>query len=122
LSIGIDEGVNLSSNIAGDLQPTNQMAWNWTSGYKFLLLEGRYTPETSNRMIPLVYHIGFSENRKDLEFEIPPSNEIRFAVEINELFKDPSPIDFHSYPEILFNEEQAAMVAENYGHSFVTVD
>ena len=122
LSIGIDEEANLSSHIAGDLLPTNQMAWNWTSGYKFILLEGRYTPETSDKMIPLIYHIGFSENRRDLEFEITGSNEVRFAVEINELFENPSLIDFHTYPEILFNETQAAMMAANYGNSFITLN
>lgn len=122
MSIGIDEEANLSTRIAGDLDPTGQMAWNWTAGYKFVLLEGLYRPESSNRSVPLVFHIGFSENRKDLEFPTNSSGQISLAVEINELFTSPNPIDFHKKSEILFNETDAAMLAENYGEGFLSLD
>ena len=120
-SIGIDEEANLGTLIAGDLDPTNQMAWNWTAGYKFLLLEGKYMPDTSNRIIPLIYHIGFNENRRDLAFKVDPSNDIRMTVDIIEMFRNPTNIDFHKYPQVLFNETDASMVAKNYSEAFITI-
>ena len=121
LSVGIDEEANLGTLISGDLDPTNQMAWNWTAGYKFLLLEGKYMPETSDKIIPLIYHIGFSENRRDLTFDLDPSNDIRLRIDINELFQNPSIIDFNQNPEVLFNKADANTVAENYGKSFIVI-
>ena len=121
LSIGIDSVANNSAVPRGDLDPTNPMAWNWTTGYKFILLEGKYNPG-AGRSIPLVYHIGFSENRKELSFVVPSSGHIHLKVEINKLFTQPNPIDFHIHPEILFNQEHAAMLAANYAQGFVELE
>jgi len=122
LSVGIDEEANLGTIIAGDLDPTNQMAWNWTAGYKFLLLEGKYMPESSGKTIPLVYHIGFSENRRDLTFDLAASNDIQLRIDINELFQNPSIVDFNKFAEVLFNKTDANIVAENYGKSFIVIN
>ena len=119
ISIGIDEEANLSIKNPGDLDPTNQMAWNWTSGYKFLLLEGLYSPESSENEIPIVFHIGFSENKKDLEFDLISKDEIQFVIEINELFKNPNNINFNELPRVLFNKEHSALIASNYFYSFI---
>jgi len=119
ISIGIDEEANLSTKNPGDLDPTNQMAWNWTSGYKFLLFEGLYTPESSENDIPIVFHIGFSENNKDLVFDITSKDEIQFDIEITELFKNPNIIDFKELPKVLFNKEHSALIATNYFNSFI---
>jgi hypothetical protein len=122
ISIGIDEKSNLSINRRGDLDPTNQMAWNWTSGYKFLLFEGLYSPESSDNVIPIVFHIGFSVNKKDLEFDISTKEEIQFVIDINELFKTPNNIDFNKLPKVLFNKEHAALLASNYADSFIKLE
>ena len=119
ISIGVDDEGNFSKGYPGDLDPTNQMAWNWTQGYKFLLLEGLYTPESSDQQVPLIFHIGFSENVKDLQFELASSNNFQFAIEINELFKNPEVIDFHTYPRILFNPAHSSMISQNYANSFI---
>ena len=119
ISIGIDEEANRSIKNPGDLDPTNQMAWNWTSGYKFLLLEGLYSPECSENEIPIVFHIGFSENKKDLEFDLTSKDEIQFVIEINELFKNPNNINFNELPRVLFNKEHSALIASNYLYSFI---
>jgi len=117
----VDEEANFSKGYPGDLDPTNQMAWNWTQGYKFLLFEGLYTPESSDQQVPLVFHIGFSENKKDLKFEFDSSNNIQFALEIDELFKNPVVIDFHTYPRILFNQAHASMISQNYANAFIRI-
>jgi len=122
ISIGIDEEANVSIKNPGDLDPTNQMAWNWTSGYKFLLFEGLYYPESSEYEIPIVFHIGFSENKKDLVFDITSKNEIQFNIEITELFKNPNNIDFNELPKVLFNKEYSALIASNYFNSFIKLE
>jgi len=122
ISIGIDEEANLSIKNPGDLDPTNQMAWNWTSGYKFLLFEGLYSPENSENVIPLVFHIGFSENQKELEFDKTSKDEIQFIIEITELFKNPNNIDFNELPKVLFNKEHSALIASNYFNSFIKLE
>ena len=122
LSIGIDEEANLSTKPIGDLSPTNQMAWNWTAGYKFLLLEGLYSPENSENEIPIVFHIGFSENKRDLVFDITSKDEIQFNIEITELFKNPNNIDFNNLPKVLFNREHSALIASNYFNSFIKLE
>ena len=122
ISIGIDEEANLSTKNPGDLDPTNQMAWNWTAGYKFLLFEGLYSPESSENDIPIVFHIGFSENKKDLVFDMTSKNEIQFDIEIAELFKNPNNIDFNKLPKVLFNKEHSALIASNYFNSFIKLD
>jgi hypothetical protein len=121
ISIGVDEEGNFSKGYSGDLDPTNQMAWNWTQGYKFLLFEGLYTPESIDQQIPLVYHVGFSENKKDLEFEIDSYSEVQFTIEIDELFNNPQLIDFHTYPRILFNRTHSSVLSQNYANSFIQV-
>ena len=95
------------------------MAWNWTSGYKFLLFEGLYSPESSDNVIPIIFHIGFSENQKELEFDITSKDEIQFNIEITELFKNPNHIDFNKLPKVLFNKEHSALIASNYFNSFI---
>ncbi len=122
ISVGIDEEANLSIKNPGDLDPTNQMAWNWTSGYKFLLVEGLYSPENSENEIPIVFHIGFSENTKDLEFDISNKDKIQFIIEINELFKNPNNVDFNKLPKVLFNKEHSALIASNYAESFIKLE
>jgi hypothetical protein len=67
-SIGIDDAANSSIVSVGDLDPNSRMAWNWEVGYKFVLFEGALTD--GDTMRPLVYHVGFSENRKTLRFEL----------------------------------------------------
>lgn len=119
LSIGIDSAANLSADRRGDLDPTNPMAWSWTDGYKFLLLEGKYMP-VQGSSIPLVYHPGFSENRKVLAFDLAGAPVVEFKVDVNALFTSPNPIDFHTHPEILFNAEHTALLAANYAEGFIS--
>lgn len=84
LAWGIDAVKNTSLDNLGDLDPANEMAWNWNTGYKFLLLEGRLQP--SER--PMVYHIGFDHNFKELSFDLPENvslqdlNQARFDFEV----------------------------------------
>ena len=65
-AIGVDAAANESIVFKSDLDPNGRMAWNWESGYKFVLFEGRL--QVDDVQIPLVYHVGFDENYTQLSF------------------------------------------------------
>jgi hypothetical protein len=118
LSIGLDQEANGSLESVGDLDPNGRMAWSWEVGYKFVLVEGSLLDDGENR--PLVYHVGFSENRKILEFDVPeseqtwPLEEIVFRVDLMELFTGTKTIDMHALPTVKFDQADAELLANNY--------
>ncbi len=122
-AIGVDPVRNLSIESLRDLNPNNQMAWNWDVGYKFVLLEGTFYSQTDVTPIPLVYHVGYSENYKELSFglndgERSPNAQsnttLTFEIEVMEMFRNPRDIDFNVLPSIKFDEGEAKMFADNY--------
>lgn len=66
--VGIDKERNLSTDQVGDLDPSNDMVWNWKTGYKFLVLEGEWEYDTSERR-GLVMHIGNNDPETELNFK-----------------------------------------------------
>ena len=52
----------------GDLGPDGPMAWSCDVGYKFVLFEGALL--VGDIQYPLVYHVGFDENYKQVSFEV----------------------------------------------------
>ena len=67
-AIGVDQAANSSSAFLGkgDLVQGTGMDWNWTDGWKFLLLEGRFKDVSANTKGDLVYHIGFNNNYRSV--------------------------------------------------------
>ncbi|MEO9484669.1 MAG: MbnP family protein [Ekhidna sp.] len=121
--IGVDEVSNKSIDHVGDLDPTNDMVWNWNVGYKFLLLEGNYFPSESNETIGLVYHIGFDENTRRLEYEIKEkSPSYSFRLNVNSLFDSQHQIDFNELSNITFSKADARKVADNYSDGFIQME
>lgn len=121
LAIGIDSAANYSTDHTGDLDPNNDMAWNWNTGYKFVLLEGTYTSDTASG--GLVYHIGTDANYTPLVYALSglsvKANQnglpaITIHVDIAEFFKNPNTIDIdNGYNEIQMGGK-AAEIAENW--------
>ena len=66
-AVGVDNASNTSIDKVGDLDPANEMAWSWKTGYKFFLLEGSYRSDTT-RNGTVVYHIGGDANYRVLTF------------------------------------------------------
>ena len=97
LSIGLDQKANASIAPAGDLDPNGRMAWNWEVGYKFVLFEGSLLIDGELR--PLVYHFGFSENRRTLQFDLPEPTLVwspeglAFRVDLMTLFAGNQTVD-----------------------------
>lgn len=118
-SIGIDDAANSSIASVGDLDPNSRMAWNWEVGYKFVLFEGALLD--GDTVQPLVYHVGFSENRKILRFDLPESfapgspEPLSFTVDVMALFTGKVTIDMAALPNVKFDRADARSIAENYG-------
>ena len=118
-SIGVDEVANGSILSIGDLDPNSRMAWTWEVGYKFLLFEGALIDGDTIR--PLVYHVGFSENRKTLLFnqpeEVAPdsSDALLFTVDVLALFTGKNTVDMVALPNVKFDRDDARLLAGNYG-------
>jgi hypothetical protein len=118
-SIGVDSAKNKSIDNIGDLDPNSQMAWNWNVGYKFVVMEGNYYKQRDGKPTPLVFHIGFSENYRQLTFKIDPlyasSNKpIDFDVNISAMFGMPNQINFDTLSSVTFNRSKAQFVAGNF--------
>lgn len=118
-SIGVDEVANGSIMSVGDLDPNSRMAWNWEVGYKFLLFEGALIDSDTIR--PLVYHVGFNENRKTLRFNLPEevapdsSDALIFTVDVLALFTGKTTVDMAALPNVKFDRDDARLLAGNYG-------
>ncbi|MGJ3235143.1 MbnP family protein [Marivirga sp.] len=122
--IGVFGDENLSEDIVGDLDPSNNMAWNWTTGYKFVRMDGEFQDLSGNRR-GVVVHIGTRANLKFQSFEFSDgmniseqSNKITFDLDLLEAFKNPNTIDFELLSDFQFNNE-ADLIGENYANGFV---
>jgi hypothetical protein len=118
LSIGLDQEANASIESVGDLDPNGRMAWNWEVGYKFVLFEGSLLVDGERR--PLVYHVGFSENRKTLQLTLPQPElawspeGIEFKVDLMTFFTGEQTVDMQALPNVKFDRNDAALLANNY--------
>ncbi|MCG7520784.1 MbnP family protein [Ruegeria sp. Ofav3-42] len=116
--IGVDPDANGSIEVRGDLDPNSQMAWNWEVGYKFVVLEGAL--RVGEDVSPLVYHVGFSENAREVAFALPPGvsadddTEVHLTVDLAKLFDGPVQIDMEAMSSVKFNRADAKMLADNY--------
>ena len=116
--IGVDEAANTSIEAKGDLDPNSQMAWNWQMGYKFVLLEGSL--RTGGDTVPIVYHVGFSENRKPVSFNLPEVKQlsegasIAFDVNVLALLNGKTTVDMSKLPSVKFDPDDAKRLANNY--------
>ncbi len=119
-AIGVDNGANTSTDKVGALDPGNQMAWDWNTGYKFLLLEGKFGQSEENLDEGLVYHIGGDANYRVLKFDMAMTkleNDRTKTVAINadaaSIFAEPTPVSFSEHP-VVMGDPFSTKVADNY--------
>ena len=123
---GVDEEANSSLASVGDLDPNGRMAWNWETGYKFVLFEGFLIVDDERR--PLVYHVGFSENRRVLQFDLEEPDDlwspggISLRVDLLELFAGDRVVDMQALSNVKFDREDARLLANNYASMISTPD
>lgn len=123
-AIGVDAERNASIDNVGDLDPTNDMAWNWNTGYKFFLMEGLFFPGLDQENKGLVLHIGLDRNFKTLEFlsdnyiDIVGSNTLHFTLDGLAPFNSPNEIDLTSKSAYMVDED-SDKIAENYANGLI---
>jgi len=124
--IGVDEAANNSIDPIGDLDPNSRMAWSWDVGYKFVLMEGGLSH--GDVFVPLVYHVGFSENYKTLKFDVSQSVidgsdvSFNFQVDVMTMFNGVEPIDMATTSNVKFDRTDARMLANNYAEMISLID
>jgi hypothetical protein len=122
-SIGVDSVANSKTDQIGDLDPANGgMVWNWTTGYKFFAMTGRWQDGSSQK--PLVFHIGENPTYKTLvfkfndllgtSFDIQKSGAVNLEFDLNEAFQSPDSIDFRSTFDVHSLNTGARKIADNY--------
>ncbi|MDF9795594.1 hypothetical protein OKW21_000857 [Catalinimonas alkaloidigena] len=123
-AIGVDNSTSTSTDKVGALDPSNDMAWNWNTGYKFLLVEGTYYAANDQHKA-LVYHVGGDPSYRKLtytlgedgipELSIIAASEVQVNVwlDIAELFRGPNTLSFEEYPVVKF-DPFAVNIADNY--------
>lgn len=122
--VGVDPEANLSIDQVGDLDPTNQMAWNWNTGYKFLLAEGFYVPGGIDP-VGLVFHIGGNDNLQNYSLDLPAGSTfsanttLQLQARADRVFDGPNTISFAQNNDVQ-GGQQASLVAENIGNGFIT--
>ncbi|MEN2280510.1 MbnP family protein [Algoriphagus sp. SE2] len=126
-SIGVDEIANGKTDQTGDLDPNSDMAWNWNTGYKFLILEGEFTNAKTEERQGLVMHIGTNANYKTITQSVNglkagKATTISLVTNLDELFVDPNSLLLSELESttIMFGE-MADKVAENYSEGFITI-
>lgn len=128
-SVGVDPTANSSTAKSGDLDPLNDMAWDWKTGYKFMIVEGhRISGRPAVNNTGLVFHVGESKNYRTLNFPLTETlsfkkNQpyaVQVGVNLNELFQNPNLIDFDVVHNVMGGAE-AEMLANNYGTGMFTI-
>ncbi|MCU0450537.1 MAG: hypothetical protein MUC97_11965 [Bernardetiaceae bacterium] len=126
-SIGVDPPRNKSTDQVGDLDPTNLMAWDWNTGYKFVLLEGRFFATEANPR-GLVYHIGSDENYRTVRLPLGQgvqvtggaASRIELVTNVLAMFNGPNRIDFAQHVNVM-GGPVATQVADNYAQGMFAV-
>lgn len=126
LSIGVDQEHNHKIDHQGDLDPSNEMVWDWDTGYKFLLLVGTYTADTKSG--GLVYHVGGDVNYRTLTLDLPQPLQLqpgqkptmRIKADVEELLQHPHLIDFDELNSTGHGPTPSKL-ADNYSNGFLKV-
>lgn len=121
-AIGVDSARNFSTEMVGELNPNNDMAWNWVSGYKFFLLEGKFTTHTQAPG-SIVYHIGGNQSLRKvtlspgsgpLQVSGNKTTELGISTDINSIFNTKTIIDLNEINAVMQPGNEADKIADNY--------
>ncbi len=123
---GVDNGHNNSLDWVGDLDPIKGMAWDWVTGYKFLLLEGNSRNGALEK--PLVWHVGLNSNfrrmnRSFASAAVKDGDTLRLNLvcPLDSLFMAPnSLLPLTNYPA-MHGGATPAKVADNFAAGFLKI-
>ncbi|RNI25795.1 MbnP family protein [Rufibacter latericius] len=125
-SVGVDQAHNHSTDQVGDLDPNHQMAWNWDTGYKFLVAEGQYYNPTEASFKNFIYHIGHDANYRTITLPLPDdwnltgqNKTLELITNTKVLFGGPNVIDLSAMGfSTVMGGAPAGLVADNIRQMF----
>lgn len=124
MGVGVDATANSSIDQVGDLDPTNGMAWDWNTGYKFLLLEGRYFPKDDELGKEIKMHIGTDKNYfvQTWTLETPWSQTAAHTIPF--VVDGLAPMGTVDFAEgtVFMNDERGDEVAQNYKSILISLE
>lgn len=125
--IGLDSLHNHTGDQAGDLDPAYGMIWTWATGYRFLVLEGKYI-SNQNTHSGFVFHVALDTNLVVNKHAFPAisiqDKNVTATLEcnVNEIFQNPWIWDFNadgSFMESFPNQiPQSVKISNNMGDMF----
>ena len=124
-AIGVDNNRNHTGAQIGALDPANGMSWGWTTGYKFLQLEG-FSP-LAPAPNTLLYHIGLDQNYRLVRIGLSPAlvvtansrHTINLKADVNRIFGTAeNPVSFATMHNVMFDPDKSAQIANNYAKMF----
>ena len=133
--VGVDSARNVSGAQTCALAPDSAMFWDWDTGYIFLKLEGT-SPVITGASQNFEYHIGGFEGPESnlryvsfdfdgdmLHLAINRHPELHVVVDVQQIFYDPTIIDFTSFPTVIVEPGPAATtIADNYSADMFNFD
>jgi hypothetical protein len=119
-SFGVDSASNLSLDHRGDLDPTNGMAWDWNTGYRFLVMEGTYKKAGVSKNF--LWHIGTNKNYRTLRVPLQATNlqsgnQLTFKVNVQKFFTGTHTLPVTAYNNLMFDVTETALAADNLVHA-----
>lgn len=130
-AIGVDNAANTSTDKVGALDPSNEMAWDWNTGYKFLLMEGQFGESEDNMNDAFVYHIGGDPNYRVLKFNLSQlslptlslennsTQSLAIEADVAAIFAEPNTVSLAEHP-VVMHDPFSQSVADNYAtHMFM---
>lgn len=125
--IGVDSVANSKADRIGDLEPSSDMSWGWTLGYKFLSLEGKYKDKGVEK--GFVYHIGENKAFRKISLSLTksfpqgfnPKNKIPIVLhmDLDKLFNNSKTLKIRENPAIESFVAGGNIFAENYAREFI---
>lgn len=106
--IGVDSLRNVSGAQTGALDPSNDMFWDWNTGYIFFKLEGRYGTASIEDAEYSIHVGGFEAPYSCIQttqvnfpatFNVQDNgnHQIDFDVKVDEIFSNPKDISIEYY-------------------------
>ena len=130
-SIGVDSIHNHTGSQPGALDPTieGDMLWLWSTGYKFVKLEGTYKTASSGGFQALVFDIGDDVNYRSTSYNSGTAHwtninirdakttKIQVKANFDEMFKTPNTISFDATNNVA-GGPASNQIADNYADIF----
>jgi hypothetical protein len=124
MGFGVDNAHNKSLDQRGDLSPSNGMAWDWITGYRYLVMEGRFGTATTRG--PLIWHIGSDPNFLLQKHKIAPvlslkageTSTLVLEMNLSKMASEPNTLSpLSNFNIIMFDPDTTALLTKNINQS-----